>query len=382
MDPKALNVLLVIADAQDEADIHRKLGDARDTLFAVHTAASLAQAFKLIEAKPIDIFLIDLAVPDSDGVQGLQRLVASARYAPVIAIAGVYDERQALEVVRAGADDYVVKSRMNAAAFERVLLYAVERHGERRQADLQLAVPRVLAESQNLAQACDGILRVLCESLQFDIGEIWRIDNSANRLFHVRSWCVPSRKLLQFQALSHISRFRCGEGLPGRVWEPHAPQWIEDVTESDYFTRIPAATSAGIRSAYAVPLGLVQGIFGVMAFFSHERKRVDEQLNNFLVSIGNQMGQFMARKVAEEEREPIGRDLVLILDSTSEGIYGTNLAGSITFINQSAARTCEDIQGASPGGITHVRRVYFRAVTLRPASRCARPPPAHHSRID
>lgn len=76
-----------------------------------------------------------------------------------------------------------------------------------------------------------------------------------------------------------------------------------------------------------------------MTFFSYERKRIDEQLKNFLMTIGNQMGQFMARRVAEVEREQIGRELVLILDSTSEGVYGVNPAGSITFINQSAART-------------------------------------------
>jgi PAS domain S-box-containing protein len=339
MDPRALNVLLVIADAQDEADIRQKLGGARNALFAVHAAASLAHAFHLIADKPFDVFLIDLAVPDSDGIQGLQRLIAAAHYAPVIIITSIYDESQALEVVRAGADDYVVKSRMNAAAYERALSYAIERHGVRRQTDLQLAVSRVLTESENLSQACDGILRVLCESLKFDLGEIWRIDSSANLLFHARSWCVPSRMHLQFQALSHISHFRCGEGLPGRVWQTRVPQWIEDVTESEYFTRIPAATSAGIHTAFAIPLGLFQGIFGVMTFFSHERKRIDEQLSDFLMSIGNQMGQFMARKVAEEERERIARELVLILDSTSEGIYGVNPAGSITFINQSAART-------------------------------------------
>jgi DNA-binding NarL/FixJ family response regulator len=121
MDPRALNVLLIIADAQDEADIRQKLAGAANTLFAVHAAASLAQATKLIADKPIDIFLIDLAVPDSGGIQGLQRLIAAAHYAPVIIITSIYDESQALEVVRAGADDYVVKSRMNAAAFERVL---------------------------------------------------------------------------------------------------------------------------------------------------------------------------------------------------------------------------------------------------------------------
>ena len=360
MDHRPLNVLLVVANAQDEADIRQKLGGARNALFAVHAVASLAQAFKLIVEQPMDVYLIDLAVPDSEGIHGLQRLIAAARYAPVIIITSTYHESQALEVVRAGADDYVVKSRMNAAAFERVLSYAIERHGVRKQTDLQLAVSRVLAESQNLPEACDGILRVLCESLKFDIGEIWRIDNSANLIFHARSWCVPSRTHLQFQALSQISHFRCGEGLPGRVWQTRLPQWIDDVTECDYFTRIPAATAAGIRGAFAVPLSLFQGIFGVMTFFSHERKRIDEQLNNFLVSIGNQMGQFMARKVAEEEREQIGRELVLILDSTSEGIYGVNPGGSITFINQSAARTFgfsrEEVVGKSSHALFHHTR--------------------------
>ena len=45
------------------------------------------------------------------------------------------------------------------------------------------------------------------------------------------------------------------------------------------------------------------------------------------MSIANQMGQFMARKFAEEEHQRIGKELALILDSTSEGIYGVNLAG-------------------------------------------------------
>jgi DNA-binding NarL/FixJ family response regulator len=104
MDPRALNVLLVIADAQEEADIRQKLAGARNTSFAVHAVSSLAHACKLISDKPFDTFLIDLAVPDSDGISGLQHLVAAARYAPVIIITSVYDESQALEVVRAGAE--------------------------------------------------------------------------------------------------------------------------------------------------------------------------------------------------------------------------------------------------------------------------------------
>jgi PAS domain S-box-containing protein len=339
MNPRPLHVLLIIADAQDEADIRQKLGEARNNSFAVCTVASLPEALQQIAKNSFDVFLIDVAVPDSDGIRSLQRLVAAAKNTPVIILTSVHDAVQAIEVVRAGADDYVVKSRMNSTAYERVLSYAIERHGVRKQADVQLAVSRVLAESQNIPEACDGILRVVCESLKFDFGEIWHLDAATTHLLPGQSWCVPTPKNLEFQAASHGIHFQFGEGLPGRVWQTRAPHSIEDVTASDYFTRIPAATSAGIRGAFAVPLGFSQGIFGVMAFFNHERITMDEELTNFLMSIGSQMGQFMARKIAEAERERIGKELVLILESTSEGIYGVDLAGSITFINRSAART-------------------------------------------
>src|ERR1700740_965811 len=162
MNPRPLHVLLIIADARDEADIRQKLGEARNTSFAVRTAASMSDALLQITKNSFDVFLIDVAVPDFDGVRGLQRLVASAKNTPVIILTSVHDAAQALEVVRNGADDYVVKSRMNAAAYERVLSYAIERHRVRKQADVQLAVSRVLAESQNIPEACDRILRVLC----------------------------------------------------------------------------------------------------------------------------------------------------------------------------------------------------------------------------
>ena len=262
MDPIALTVLLIIADPADETDIRQKLAGARKARFEVYAVPTFADAFKQTATRSFDIFLADLAASDSDGMSGLQNLIAVAKDVPVVIISSVHDEAQALETVRAGADDYTVKNRMNAAAFERVLLYALERHAARRHTTLQFAVSRALAESQTVAEASDGILRVLCESLKFDLGEIWQINPTANRLVHARSWSASSRKFLQFQALSQTVQFRCGEGLPGRVWETHAPEWIEDVTESDSFTRTGAALAAGLRCGFAVPLGLFQKSFG------------------------------------------------------------------------------------------------------------------------
>jgi PAS domain-containing protein len=119
------------------------------------------------------------------------------------------------------------------------------------------------------------------------------------------------------------------KGSPAVFGTRTPPEWIEDVTQGNSLTRIGAAIFAGIHGALAVPLGLFQGILGVMVFFSQEKKAFDEEPARFLMSTANQMGQFIARKFANRN---------LILDPTSEGIYGVNLAGAITFINQSAAR--------------------------------------------
>jgi glutamate dehydrogenase (NAD(P)+) len=114
----------------------RSLARPANASFAVRAAASLSEALQLIAKNSFDVFLIDVAVPDSDGIRGLQRLVTAAKNTPVIIVTSIHDATQAIAVVRAGADDYVVKSRMNSTAYERVLSYAIERHGVRKQADV------------------------------------------------------------------------------------------------------------------------------------------------------------------------------------------------------------------------------------------------------
>jgi DNA-binding response OmpR family regulator len=117
MDPIALTILLIIADQVEEADIRQKLAGARKARFEVHAVPTFAEAFQQTVKISFDIFLADLAVSDSDGVKGLQSVIAVAKEVPVVIISSVHDEAQALEAVRAGADDYTVKNRNEGNIF-------------------------------------------------------------------------------------------------------------------------------------------------------------------------------------------------------------------------------------------------------------------------
>jgi DNA-binding NarL/FixJ family response regulator len=194
MSVKIFKILFIIAHPQGDADVRQKLADVRAAAFEITTVGTLAQALVLLQSSSFDVLLVNLAVPDYRGIDSLRHLILAAKEAPVIVVSSSYDEVQALEAVRAGAEDYTVGSRMNSAAFERVILYSVERHLAHQKTALQFSVSRVLAESTDLHDAADGILGALCEFAKFERGEIWQSDASPSRAVLLTSWPRPSHK--------------------------------------------------------------------------------------------------------------------------------------------------------------------------------------------
>jgi PAS domain S-box-containing protein len=328
MSLKVFKILFIIADPQGDTDVRQKLADVRTAAFEITTVDTLAQALVLLQSSSFEVLLVNLAVADYRGIDSLRNLVVAAKEAPVIVVSSSYDEAQALEAVRAGAEDYTVGSRMNSAAFERVILYSIERHLAYQKTALQFSVSRVLAESTNLHDAADGILSALCEFAKFERGEIWQSDKSAGRVALLTSWPRIAQRKPPPDDLSQLSQpLPSGEDLAATVLRSCAP-----------------ATLTEPQPAVAFPLSVGAGALGVLALFGSGTQGGDKDFAKLLLSVGRQLGQFMARKTAEEERESLGTERLIILDSTSEGIYGLDRDGCITFINKSASR----ILGCTP----------------------------------
>jgi two-component system, cell cycle response regulator len=105
----------------------------------VEMAALLAEALDRLGRGGIDVVLLDLGLPDARGSDGFLRMTEEHPEVPVVVLTGFDDERMAMDVVRQGAQDYLVKGRSENDSLGRALRYAVERH--RMQAQLrQLAI--------------------------------------------------------------------------------------------------------------------------------------------------------------------------------------------------------------------------------------------------
>ena len=104
------------------------------------------------------------------------------------------------------------------------LIFAVARDiTVRKQAERRLstgyAVTRVLAEAESLTAATPLLLMSICEGLGWEVGALWRLDESANLMRCLSTWHNPQMTFPRFIAATKALSYKKGVGLPGRVWE-------------------------------------------------------------------------------------------------------------------------------------------------------------------
>jgi two-component system sensor histidine kinase/response regulator len=199
------------------------------------------------------------------------------------------------------------------------------------------SVTHLLEESPTLEAAARGALQTVCESLTWEWGALWVISPGADVLVCIETWHAPASRFPRFEEACRQSTFPSGVGLPGRVWADGRPAWIPDIVRDLNFPRAPVAAGEGLHAAFGFPILLGGEVLGAMEFFSREIAQPDADLLQMLGSIGSQIGQFLERRRAEKDRERLAREKSALLESTSEGIYGMDLAGRCTFINPAGA---------------------------------------------
>jgi PAS domain S-box-containing protein len=180
-----------------------------------------------------------------------------------------------------------------------------ERKRLERRLTVQFEAARILAEAESLTNAAPKLLQMLCQSLGWDLGQLWIVDRDVDKLRWLASWQVDSLAADDFAATSRGRLFSSGVGLPGRVWADGTSQWIRDIGEDSNFPRGASASQADLRSAFGFPIKLGDGVSGVMEFFTREHQSSDPSLEDVMTAIGNQIGQLVERERVEQERSKL-----------------------------------------------------------------------------
>lgn len=126
---KEIHILLIEDDPDDIVFLEGILSQVNETgaRFRFHYAYRLDQGIERLTSGDIDVILLDLSLPDSRGMDTLMALESCAKSIPTLVLTKLDDNRQALEAVRKGAQDYLVKGHLNRDSFMRAVRHAVER---------------------------------------------------------------------------------------------------------------------------------------------------------------------------------------------------------------------------------------------------------------
>jgi len=164
---KQIRVLLIEDNATDALLVRDELEYTAAAVCVLTQCRRLAEAIARLAEQPFDVVLLDLTLPDSDGLATYTELQAAAPNMPIVVLSHLADEAIALQAVRAGAQDYLVKG-LSTGLLLRAIRYSIDRNEAKE--SLRISEARWTAA---LEGAGDGV---------------WDWDIQADTVYYSRRW--------------------------------------------------------------------------------------------------------------------------------------------------------------------------------------------------
>jgi PAS domain S-box-containing protein len=209
MGSQNIRLLLIEDNPGDAGLIREMLGEARGMIFELEWTETLSEGINRLASGGIDVVLLDLALPDSTGLETLRRLRAASPWAPVVVVlSGLSDEEISFQAVQEGAQDYLIKGHVDSRLLIRSIRYALERGQEQaalRKAQVELE-NRVRERTADLVKANEA----LCNSQHLLQGVL----NSSTAMISVKD--LQGRYMLVNHGYERMFHANC-ESLVGKT---------------------------------------------------------------------------------------------------------------------------------------------------------------------
>ncbi len=323
------NLLLIEDNLVDTSMFQLTLKQSEIKISQFTVAESVAAGLRICETELPDIIFLDLTLPDSVGIATFRQIKAGMPSVPVVILTGNEDERLALEALREGAQDYLLKSEISPILISRSILYAVERK-------------RIESELKRSKANNEALIENTKDS-------IWAVDAQLNYI------TLNSRFRESMELLSGIKP-ETGMNMLDTIPSAYR-KWFKEIFDrginGEQF-RVENQLKFSDRNhdieLSVNPIRSTEGTIAGVSFFVRNidaRKLAEQQvkksedayrlllerINEGVMFIDNENKvRFANRKFIEttgfDEQELIGRDLSSLL-SENDPYYGKNIVGEL-----------------------------------------------------
>ncbi|HEY2989217.1 MAG TPA: ATP-binding protein [Candidatus Binatia bacterium] len=288
MADSPIKVLLVEDNPGDARLLREALAEMAGAQFELTHAKRLGEALDRLDAERFEIVLLDLSLPDAQGFDTIARVRKKSPELPIVVMTGLNDEEMAIKAVRAGAQDYLVKGRVDGDLLVRSIRYAIERKRAEEQIQRNLRRLRALREIERATTSTldlRALLNVLLEKIDFLLpysATTVRLFNKANGLLEP----IACRNLEEGEWKAEP--WRRGRGVPNVVFEKKAA-WTVGNLQTDPQVRDPEFFRRhGLISYLGLPLVANDETLGVLSFYTKQEHCFSDEEIEFLSTLADQ----------------------------------------------------------------------------------------------
>jgi PAS domain S-box-containing protein len=130
LEPSVAQRILLIEDNDDDAELlmHQLETLKNQGISFVDHCNCVAAGLRRLKESAVELIILDLSLPDSQGIETFLKVYRCVPSIPIIVLTGTDDDDLAKQALRSGAQDYLIKGRIDAASLYRSISYALERH--------------------------------------------------------------------------------------------------------------------------------------------------------------------------------------------------------------------------------------------------------------
>lgn len=269
--------VLMVEDSAGHAQLVRSsLAECAPPQFEIDHVVRLDDALRSVGRQRYDAMLLDLSLPDGEGLTTLGTASSLAGQLPVLVLTGSDDDGMALSALRAGAQEYLVKGRVDYRTLPATILRAIERHGNTRRA---IARARQHGPAPELVPLRDPLTGLISEALLWD-----RLEHAIARVSRCREPLAVA--VLRYDALPE-TRARFGPELADALLYKGAATLHEGLRKGDTLARYGPD---GFALVFEQPIGhalldrLVVRLLEAQALI--QLSRADVELSRVIPGVG------------------------------------------------------------------------------------------------
>jgi len=327
-----IKVLLVEDDEDDYIITQSLLGDLKGRVFTLDWEKTFGGGLAAMKLNKHDVCLVDYRLGAHDGVELTAQALAEGCQSPIILLTGMGEHEVDVAAMKAGASDYLVKSRLDANQLERSIRYAIERKRAAAKAAFDQArlaafgadVGLALTRSGTLEQILAECTKAMRQYLGAALAQIW-VTNSNS----------PALKPMAASG-SILTNTDDGGRMPQPILDLDAmrkgyPTLIRLLAACDCMPEQAWVKRHNLASYAATPLMLENRFMGMMSLYSEQP--LSDAINQEMASVAHGIALCIAQKQSVEALDASEVKYRAVVETIREVIFQTDEFGHWTFLN-------------------------------------------------